>query len=37
MMVIDHLAKFAQISISMIIEIEYLTIINFIVKTIEVK
>ena len=37
MMVIDHLAKFAQISINMIIKIEYLTIIKFLVKTIEVK
>ena len=32
MMVIDHLAKSAQISIIMIIEIEYLTIIKFILK-----
>ena len=32
MLVIDHLAKSAQISIIMIIEIEYLIIIKFIIK-----
>ena len=32
MMIIDRLAKSAQISINMIIEIEYLTIIKFVLK-----
>ena len=32
MMVIDRLAKFKEISIIMIIEIEYLTIIKFILQ-----
>ena len=36
-MVIDRLAKSAQISIIMIIEIEYSIIIKFIVKIIDIK
>ena len=37
MMVIDHLAKCAQISINIKIKPEYLTIIKFIIKTIDQK